>query len=46
MPLPHGMRALYKWNCILKMVIICGYFAIQKINAKGEKVYVIDHQIT
>jgi hypothetical protein len=28
---------------ILKMVIICGYFAPKKTNAKGEKVYVIDH---
>jgi hypothetical protein len=28
------------------MVIIYGYFAIEKMNAKGEKVYVIDHQIT
>jgi hypothetical protein len=30
----------------IEMVIICGYFAIEKMNAKGEKMYVIDHQIT
>jgi hypothetical protein len=40
------MRPLYKWDCILKMVIICGYFAKEKMNPKGEKAYVIDHQIT
>jgi hypothetical protein len=23
----------------------CGYFALKKMSAKGEKVYVIDHKI-
>jgi hypothetical protein len=30
----------------IEMVIISGYFAPKKINAKDEKVYVIHHQIS
>jgi hypothetical protein len=30
----------------IEMVIIFGYFAPGKMNAKGEKVYVIHHQIS
>jgi hypothetical protein len=25
------------------MVIICGYFAVEKMSAKGENMYVVEH---
>jgi hypothetical protein len=30
----------------IEMMIICEYFALEKMSEKGEKVYVVDHQIS
>lgn len=44
-PLAHSPCPSYKWNCILTMVIICGYFAQENKSEKGEEMDLINHQI-